>query len=314
MVKETGRIVFASASYHLSVADVGPGFAVSRQMAVAPMVTFQAMMAIVFRLEVSNYDEPWAALATCLAQGVLEVILRVTAPGRDEWIKQSVRKLRCRTPAGKRRTTVLVIASTSVAPLSSQGERFDVTAKPGAGSSVLVERPAAVHERRAVVSQFHARLFVVDMWSEYAGIYIGGMVLALGQTDPLYYNFRPFRKHLELFDGGNWYGELALGSALMVAIEFVTDTICILFEERRRSVRLLSVWRELPKARLLPLVAFSLLLASFGGQVRSLNGDNLKLCNRRDACFCVDNGLLPGGVREAYCLAIYPNSSGLPAP
>ncbi len=94
----------------------------------------------------------------------------------------SVRKLRCRTPAGKRRDTVLVVASTSVAPLSSQGELFDVTAKSGAGSSVLVERLAAVHERQAVVLQFHARSFVVDMWSEYAGIYIGTLVLALGSA------------------------------------------------------------------------------------------------------------------------------------
>ncbi len=314
MFKETGRIVFASASYHLSVADVAPGFAVSRHMAVAPMVTYQAFMAIIFRLEVSNFDEPWAALATCLAQGVLEVILRVTAPGRDEWVKQSVRKLRCRTTAGKRRDTVLVVASTSVAPLSPQGERPDVTAKLGACSSVLLERLAEAHERRAVVSQFHTRLFVVDMWSEYAGIYIGTLVLALGQSEPLYYNFRPFRNHLELFDGGNWYRELALGSALMVVIELVTDTICILFEERRRSVRMLSVWRELPKARLLPLVAFSLMFSALAGQIRNLTGDNLQLCNHRDACFCVDNGLLPGGVREAYCLALYPNSSGRPAP
>ena len=98
-------------------------------------------------------------------------------------VKVSVRKLRCRMPAGKRRDTVLVVASTSVAPLSSQGELFDVTAKSGAGSSVLVERLAAVHERQAVVLQFHARSFVVDMWSEYAGIYyIGTLVLALGSA------------------------------------------------------------------------------------------------------------------------------------
>jgi hypothetical protein len=104
--------------------------------------------------------------------------------------------------ARKRSDTVLVVASSSVAPLSSQGKRPDVTVKQDVPSSVQVERLAAA--RRAVVTQFHARLFVVDVWSEYAGIFVGTLVLALGQSEPLYYNFRPFRKHPELFDGGNW--------------------------------------------------------------------------------------------------------------
>ena len=57
------------------------------------------------------------------------------------------------------------------------------------------ERIAAADERDAVVKQFRARMILVDMWAEYAGIYIGSLVLFLGQRMPLFYSFRPYRKH-----------------------------------------------------------------------------------------------------------------------
>jgi hypothetical protein len=44
-------------------------------------------------------------------------------------------------------------------------------------------------------SSFTPRMILVDMWAEYAGIYIGSLVLFLGQRMPLFYSFRPYRKH-----------------------------------------------------------------------------------------------------------------------
>ena len=72
------------------------------------------------------------------------------------------------------------------------------------------------------------------------------------------------------------------------------------------------MWRELPKAALTPIVLFALMFATLGGQARSLQGDSVDHCNHRDVCWCVGDGLLPGGVREGYCLLLYPNSSGRP--
>ncbi len=72
-------------------------------------------------------------------------------------------------------------------------------------SSKTSERIAAADERDAVVKQFRARMILVDMWAEYAGILIGSLVLFHGQRMPLYYAFRPYRKHPKLFDGGNYY-------------------------------------------------------------------------------------------------------------
>jgi len=302
-----------SAAYYLTVADLkNAGVAVNRCAAVAPVVMFQTFMSIVFRLEVSNYDDPRVALATCLLQGVLKIVLRLTAPERDAWVKRVSRRFCCATR--RRRATTLVV--TSVVP-GSHGQPSSVLAEPFSASSLALdrsktsERIAAADERDAVGKQFRARMILVDMWGEFAGIYIGSLVLFLGQSLPLYYTFRPYRKYPELFDGGNYYGVLAVGTMVQIVIEIITDTVCLVFETRRGLLPL-AVWRELPKAALTPIVLFALMFATLAGTFRSLLGDSVDQCNHRDVCWCVGDGLLPGGVREGYCLLLYPNTSGLP--
>ncbi len=291
-----------SAAYYLTVADIkNAGVAVNRDAAVVPVIAYQAFMSIVFRLEVSNFDDSQVALATCLLQGVLEVVMRLTAPERDAWVKRVSRRFGCGTR--ERRGTTLVV--TSVAP-ASQGQPSSALAKTS-------ERIAAADERDAVIKQFRARMILVDMWAELAGIIIGSLVLFLGQRMPLFYPFRPYRKHPELFDGGNYYGELAVGTVVQIVIEIITDTVCLVFEARR-GLAPLAVWRELPFAALTPIVLFVLMFATLAGQMRSLYGDSVGKCNWRDVCWCVGDGLQPGGVREGYCLLLYPNSSGIPTP
>jgi hypothetical protein len=320
LYREMGRIFTVSAAYYLTVADVkNAGVAVNRDAAVAPVIVCQTLMTIVFRLEVANFDDPQVALATCLLQGVLEVVLRLTAPERDAWVKRVSRRFAYGT--GKRRGTTLVVApSPSVAPVS-QGQPSSVLAKPFSAASLAIlralhrskrsERIAAAGERDAVVKQFRARMILVDMWAEFAGIYIGSLLLFLGQSLPLYYTFRPYRKHPELLDGGNYYGVLAVGAVAQIVIEIITDTVCLVFEARR-GLAPLAVWRELPKAALTPIILFALMFATVAGSLRSLYGDSVDQCNHRDVCWCVGDGLLPGGVRENYCLLLYPNSSGRP--
>jgi hypothetical protein len=300
LYKELGRHFIVSAAYYLTVADLNSaGLALNRDAAIAPVLAYQAFMSLIFRLEVSNYDDPRAALATCLLQGVLEVVMRVTAVGRDAWIKR-----RCGRATRERRVTALVISAASQGQPSSA-----LDDKPGSTPS---ERVAALHERQAVVKQFHARMIVVDMWAEYAGIYIGTVILLLAQRAPMYYAFRPFRKHPELLDGDNYSGELMVGTLVQVAIEIVTDTVCLVYEKRHRGHEALDVWRKLPIA-LAPLVLLSLAFATYVGQVRSLYSDTTDACNFMDMCWCTGHGLQPGGLRESYCMQLYPNSSGVPS-
>jgi hypothetical protein len=265
----------------------------------------------VFRLEVGNYDDPRVALATCLLQGVLEIVLRLTAPERDAWAKRVSRRFCSR----RRRATTLTTV-TSVVPGSHGQPSSALTTSVSGTSSVLhrskiSERIAAADERDAVVKHFRARMILVEMWAEFAGIYMCSLVLFLGQSWPLLYSFRPYRKYPELLDGGNYYGDLAVGTMAQIVIEIITDTVCLVFEARR-GLAPLVVWRKLPKAALTPIILFALVFAVLVGQIRSINGDRLDQCNHRDMCWCVGDGLLPGGVREGYCLLVYPNSSGRP--
>ena len=302
-----------SAAYYLTVADLNnAGVAVNRDAAVVPVIAYQTFMSIVFRLEVSNYDDPRVALATCLLQGVLEIVLRLTAPERDAWVKRVSSRF-CFASRRRRATTLVV---TSVVP-SSHDQPSSALAKSVSVTTAALrhtdtsERVAAAHERDAVVKQFNARMILVDLWAEYAGIYIGSLVLFLGQRMPLFYPFRPYRKYPELFDGGNYYGALAVGTMVQIVIEIITDTVCLVFETRR-GLAPLVVLRELSKASLAPIVLFALMFAAYVGTRRSIMGDSVDHCNHRDVCWCVGDGLLPGGVREGYCLLLYPNSSGRP--
>ena len=126
-----------SAAYYLAVADLkNAGVAVNRDAAVVPVIAYQTFMSVVFRLEVSNYDDPRVALATCLLQGVLESVLRLTAPERDAWVKRVTRRFASGTR--KRRGTSLVVAS-SVAPVS-QGQPSSVLAKPLSAADLALHR------------------------------------------------------------------------------------------------------------------------------------------------------------------------------
>jgi hypothetical protein len=315
LYKEIGRSFMVSAAYYLTVADLNnAGVVVNRDAAVAPVVAWQAFMSIAFRLEVSNFDDPRVALATCLFQALLEIVMRLTAPARDAWFKRSA-FWPCRSASRRRRATTLVVVS--AAP-ESEGQTSSILTKPfSAATSILrraatSERVATAQERHAILRQFHARMILIDMWAEFAGIYIGFVLLLLGQSNALYYPFRPFRKHPELFHGGNYYAELAVGTMVQIAIEIITDTVCVVFETRRRGLQPLTVWRELPKAALTPVILFALIYATYIGQVRSKQGDSVDPCNDHDVCWCVGSGLLPSGVREGYCLLRYPNSSGRP--
>ena len=253
-----------SAAYYLTVADLkNAGVAVNRDAAVAPVIVYQTIMSIVFRLEVSNYDDPRVALATCLLQGVLEIVLRLTAPERDAWVKRVSSRF-CFASRRRRATTLVV---TSTAP-ESEGQTSSILAKSISAATFNLrradasERVATAQERHAIVKQFRARMILVDMWAELAGILIGSLVLFLGQSLPLYYTFRPYRKHPVLFDGGNYYAELAFGTMVQIAIEILTDTVCLVFETRR-GLQPLTVWRELPKAALTPVILFALIYATF---------------------------------------------------
>jgi hypothetical protein len=313
LYKEIGRFLLIRATYYLTLSDLG-GQVVDRDTSIVPVILYQTSMSIVFRLELSDYSDPRVALANCMLQGVLEVILRVTVKERDAWLKQvSLRFLPTRR---NRRGTTLVVRA--VAPASASTQPSIVLDSPDANirASRLnrkTERIAGEGERQVVMEVFRTRMILCETWGEYAGIVISSLVLALGAHMPLVYAFPTYRKYPMLFDGGSnkVLGDIAIAAMIQVTVELATDTACFMFEQRR-GLKPLNVWRAMPKRSLIPLVVWALMYASTAGQSRSLNSDVLHACTHLDMCWCVGDGLLPGGIRETYCLELYANNSGRP--
>ncbi len=311
--REMGRSLMTNASYYLTVADIaGTGLFVNRDIALVPLCVFQTFMSVVFRLEMSNFTDQRIALAVYVLQGVLEVTLRLTSPRRHEWVMNAAQWCRRSEGRGSQRTRLVLSEAVLGASIKERSALPKSSIQPlGAPPSIAAERLAStVYERKLVVRQFHARVILVEMWTEYAGMLLGSLALALSQHYVLYRPFRPFRKYPELFDGDSarFFRELVTNLVVQVGIEVLTDVICLIVQ-RRWGLDVSAAWGRLPLLSLAPLIFYGMLFASYSGQYRSLFADDLTPCNLQDMCACVGNGLLPGGVRESYCVIIYPNIS-----
>ena len=142
-------------------------------------------------------------------------------------------------------------------------------------------------------------------------MFITAFLLLRYQTDVLAFPIQAFRQDLKLFDGIIESGPIWQSLAVQVFFEIITDTVCT-FYETRRGLNPVAVWRRLPKAQLCAGFMLMSVYGYIGGGYRTTHGDNMAACANKDMCYCVNNGLRPQGVREAYCLLLYPNTSGVP--
>ena len=143
-------------------------------------------------------------------------------------------------------------------------------------------------------------------------MFIATMNLILCQSNMLAVPIPAFRKQPGLFDGITQSREIWQSLAVQLIFELITDTVCVVAEARRGGLDPVAVWRRLPKAQLLPAFLLMSVFARIAGTFRVIYGDNFGACENKDMCYCVNNGLRPDGVREAYCQLLYPNSSGVP--
>ncbi len=141
---------------------------------------------------------------------------------------------------------------------------------------------------------------------------IATFLLLFHQSDVLGFPAPAFRNMPELFDGILKSHEIWQSLALQLTFELISDTVCVMFEARR-GLNPVVVWRALPKTRLLPVFMIMSAYATVAGSFRALYGDTFDACENRDMCYCVNNGLRPNGILEAYCHLLYPNTSGLPS-
>jgi hypothetical protein len=120
-----------------------------------------------------------------------------------------------------------------------------------------------------------------------------------------------YRKQPELFDGITQDSAIWQSLGTQLIFELITDTVCVAVETCR-GLDSPAVWRRLPKLSLLPAFALMTVFAYIAGAFNVVNGESFGSCINTDMCFCVDHGLRPNGVREAYCKLLYPNTSGVP--
>jgi hypothetical protein len=317
LVREAGRVLIVNSAYYLTSAHMAGDdkLELFRDACIVPVFLFQCVVAVLFRLEIANFDDERVTTAVIVLQGAIEIVLRLTARDRDAWVKRVLfmrflGSLRCCKAPSARQATVLVLPVTAIALKEEIAEPEQGRSKTQA-ERFAMERVAMEHERSLVAKRFAARLVLCDMLSEYCGIYVATYALLYGQNNPLAFPMRPFRKNPELLDGATITPMILYVAATQVATEIATDTMCLCFE-MRIGLNISEAWRRMPKLALLLPVIVAIWAGSVGGQFRNVFSDDMRACDGMDMCFCVGGGLLPGGMRELYCKLLYPASGGFP--
>ena len=85
-------------------------------------------------------------------------------------------------------------------------------------------------------------------------MFIATMCLIRYQSDVLAVPIPAFRNQPGLFDGITQSRETWQSLAVQLIFELITDTVCVV-AEARRGLNPVAVWRRLPKAQLLPVLA-----------------------------------------------------------
>jgi len=258
-----------------------------------------------YRLLVANMESTEKSVAIVLYQAVLELLLRATMFKRESATKIAILYVKQRlgfvgkSAGDQTKTMVRPEHLTDV-------DQTSILAKQRT-SLVLAAHAAARNKatREVALRDFISLVVLIDMMAEYVGIINSYILLVFFTDKPL---ARPYPWYIDNVLGKSTanHGLLIFSTVLQILMEVLVDGACLYFE---RITDPLSIWRALNKRKFVPL----LLLASWYGSTLAYaiftNGDNISTCLGTDMCFCVNNGLSQGGVREAYCHLIYPNAT-----
>ena len=258
-----------------------------------------------YRLLVANMESTEKSVAIVLYQAVLELLLRLTMFKRQRVIKRVILYLKHRLGlAGQTAGQNKERRGTKINPihLTMVGRDSILMSAQLVAAEKSFEEQAT---REVALRDFISLVVLIDMMAEYIGIINSFVALAWSTDVPL---ARPYPWYIDNVLGKSTanHGLLIFSTVLQILMEVLVDGTCLYFE---RITDPLSIWRALNKRKFVPL----LLLASWCGSTLAnvifINGENFSTCLGTDMCFCVNNGLSQGGVREAYCHLIYPNAT-----
>ncbi len=280
-----------------------------RECAFVFLLWVLVLWATYYRLVVANMKSTAKSVVVVLYQAVLELGLRVTLFQREKAMKEATSNVKqCCTKEEKeeksRKNTVIALEHmTKVAPTS-------ILAMQRATTRGKEDEEKAT--RNLAQRDFISMVVLIDMMAEYVGI-MNSFILLISYTD------KP------LISPYNWYIDNVLGkesedvdrsaliftALLQFGMEMVVDSLCLYFD---RKTDPLSIWKSLNKRKFIPLF----IMASWYGSVLAVTmfvgSDNVDKCMGADLCYCVNNGLMEGGVLEAYCFLIYPNANWTTTP
>jgi hypothetical protein len=262
------------------------------------------LWATYFRLLVSNLGSSEKTAAVVLYQATLELVLRLTLYERGKMLKKAVLfvKQRCfgrNSQKAHHRATVLDESHlTKVAPAAVLANQLTVRRH-------FVQGEQEEATQKLATRDFVSMVILMDMMAEYVGIFASFIYLVAYVDKPV---SAPYPWYIEqVFEPSKAdFTSLIYSTALQLVMELLVDSVCLYFDRRTDP---LSIWKSLDKRKFVPLFMLASWYGTLLADMAFKWGDDLTKCWGTDMCFCVKNGLLQGGVREAYCLKIYPNAT-----
>jgi hypothetical protein len=255
-----------------------------------------------YRLLVANMESTEKSVAIVLYQAVLELLLRLTMFKRQRVIKRVILYLKHRLGlAGQTAGQNKERRGTKINPI-----HLTSVPRKSVLRSALPEKASEEESTREIaLRDFMSLVVLIDMMAEYVGIINSYILLVFFTDKPL---ARPYPWYIDNVLGKSTanHGLLIFSTVLQILMEVLVDGTCLYFE---RITDPLSIWRALNKRKFVPLLLLSTWYGSSLAAAIFIAGDNFSTCLGTDMCFCVNNGLSQGGVREAYCHLIYPNAT-----
>ena len=155
--------------------------------------------------------------------------------------------------------------------------------------------------------EFYALTIVTEMLAEYTGIAISCFYIAFWNDKPIYHPFQYYAKSTLVGTTPN-LAPLFYNAAMQLVCEVFVDSFCMYYERRLDHWRSWKMITQNLKI-FMSIYNFAVLVGATLATWMVIHSDDLALCKGKDVCFCVNNGLVIGGVIEAYCKRIYPNGT-----
>lgn len=295
IMKELSRFAALCTVWYLSCDGeiAGKGVRPNRANAWGIFFWVQAVFAIYLRFQFTSIDDPATALFFILLQGGLEIFLRITMKQRDGVIRRNFQSMKQKASSARR----IGRQATKVADLFLSSE---FTLKE-------ISREEAEHN-------FYSLAVMTDMIAEYVAIMLTCASIWAWSAKPLYRSFPAYAGIEGIFSGKPKFGSLYISTAVQICVEIVVDTVCVVYESRKRKFKFVRAWHVHSQGVFFVIFVFSVWIAVTNATALILYSSltAVSTCATSfpaDACYCYQN---LNSLMQAFCESRYPLTNGFP--